>query len=270
MALSKLTSVAKSVVSSKDSVQDLVGYTGLIQGQQVSLKGWHPDSDVGGGTLYWDAAKPKSDHNGASIFSPTVPYSATTGDYLDGVGETDVGGAGCWVMLDSSASTSINVYPLDGEVDFVKRLESLVSIYDEITCIGTFPINSKMQTIITNTKIKGIRGKTTFDLSNSSVAGEVFTLSDNAVFEGISFIGDTTVDPDFVFNSSDLYADTPDEVLSRKGEGTLTAIRMSRNSCKIDNCEFSYFSSFAVRTNANNSGAVAHGLSTGVTNSRFV
>ena len=115
MALSKLTSVAKSVarrllqvvVSSKDSVQDLVGYTGLINGQQVSLKGWHPDSDVGGGTLYWAATKPKSEHNGGTVFSPTVPYSATTGDYLDGVGETNPVGSGCWVRK------NINSYQIE-------------------------------------------------------------------------------------------------------------------------------------------------------------
>ena len=107
MALSKLTSVAKSVarkliqilVSSKSSVQDLEGSNGLIQGQQVSLKGWHPDSDVGGGVLYWDSTKLKSEHNGGTVFSPTVPFSATTSDYLDAIGETDGAGSGCWVRI---------------------------------------------------------------------------------------------------------------------------------------------------------------------------
>ena len=44
-----------------------------------------------------DSTKLKSEHNGGTVFSPTVPFSATTGDYLNGVGETDASGSGCWV-----------------------------------------------------------------------------------------------------------------------------------------------------------------------------
>lgn len=87
------------LVTPVNSVADLAGFAGTKDDQQISLKGWHPDSDVGGGILYWDAAKPKSEHNGGTVFSPTVPFSAITGDYLDGVGETDAGGSGCWVRL---------------------------------------------------------------------------------------------------------------------------------------------------------------------------
>ena len=144
MALSKLTSVAKSVarrllqvvVSSKDSVQDLVGYTGLIQGQQVSLKGWHPDSDTGGGILYWDAAKLKSEHNGGTVFSPTVPYSVTTGDYLDGVGETAAGGSGCWVRVyEGSLLTDWFSIPTDGS-EVEDLLNKMLEISPDVTLNG--------------------------------------------------------------------------------------------------------------------------------------
>ena len=75
MALSKLTSVAKSVarrllqvvVSSKDSVQDLRDYEPLISGQQISVLG-HTISGVGGGTFYYDASDTTSaDNNGTVI-----------------------------------------------------------------------------------------------------------------------------------------------------------------------------------------------------------
>lgn len=92
----------KNIVYPVNSIQNLAGLVGVLDDQQISLKGWHPDSDYGGGILYWDAAKLKSEHNGGTVFSPTVPYSATTGDYLDGVGETDGGGSGCWVRLAKS------------------------------------------------------------------------------------------------------------------------------------------------------------------------
>ena len=75
MALSKLTSVAKSVarrllqvvVSSKDSVQVLRDYEPLISGQQISVLG-HTISGVGGGTFYYDASDTTSaDNNGTVI-----------------------------------------------------------------------------------------------------------------------------------------------------------------------------------------------------------
>ncbi|AOQ26880.1 tail tubular protein [Vibrio phage S4-7] len=91
-----------TAIEAVNSVADLVGFSGTKDDQQISLKGWHPNSDVGGGILYWDAAKPKSEHNGGTVFSPTVPFNATTGDYLDGIGETATGGSGCWVRTDSA------------------------------------------------------------------------------------------------------------------------------------------------------------------------
>ena len=92
------------IVYPVESVQNISGLVGEQDNQQISLKGWHPDSDVGGGILYWDSTKPKSEHNGGTVFSPTVPFSAATGDYLGGVGETDAGGSGCWVRVINSSS----------------------------------------------------------------------------------------------------------------------------------------------------------------------
>ncbi|WP_339892202.1 sialate O-acetylesterase [uncultured Alteromonas sp.] len=90
------------IVYPVDSVQGLAGLVGTQDDQQINLKGWYADSGVGGGVLYWDAARPKSEHNGGTVFSPTVPYSATTSDYLDGIGETDPTGLGCWIKQESN------------------------------------------------------------------------------------------------------------------------------------------------------------------------
>lgn len=67
------------------------------------FNGWaaYLDEPLGGGTFHWDATRAKSEHNGGTIISPTVPWGGNTGsshtDFLNGVGETDGAGSGCWV-----------------------------------------------------------------------------------------------------------------------------------------------------------------------------
>ncbi|NTY81325.1 hypothetical protein G7Z92_07610 [Citrobacter werkmanii] len=40
----------------------------------LNVIGYVPGTNFGGGQFYWDASKPKSQHNGITIFSPTVPW----------------------------------------------------------------------------------------------------------------------------------------------------------------------------------------------------
>lgn len=96
----------KESVTNFDSVEDIAGADQNFDNKKAILLGWHPGSDVGGGVLYWDSSRAKSDHNGGTIFSPTVPWTTTTADYLNGVGETDPTGFGCWIRSDID---SINV-----------------------------------------------------------------------------------------------------------------------------------------------------------------
>lgn len=82
------------------SVHDLVGYAGTATKKAVVVRSYYPDNDVGGGTFYWEASRPKSDHNGGTVISPTVPWDGTRAgllNFLDRVGETDASGSGCWV-----------------------------------------------------------------------------------------------------------------------------------------------------------------------------
>lgn len=89
--------VADGVITKLDDFSEFEGFTGSNDDQQISVKSWHPGSDVGGGIFYWDGSQAKSNHNGGTIISPTVPWTSTTPDFLNGVGETDSGGTGCWV-----------------------------------------------------------------------------------------------------------------------------------------------------------------------------
>lgn len=89
--------IAKQVVDAKRSVLDLVGFVGASDRQQLSLLGYQPDSVVGGGRFYWDATKAKSEHDGGTIISPTVPWGNSIPNYIIAAGETDPAGLGCFV-----------------------------------------------------------------------------------------------------------------------------------------------------------------------------
>lgn len=76
--------------------------TGVQDGQRVSVTEYLSDIAGGHSEYYWDSARPKSDHTGSSVISPTVPWdgsAASLDDFQDGVGETDPGGNGCWISL---------------------------------------------------------------------------------------------------------------------------------------------------------------------------
>ncbi|EQB7286706.1 phage head-binding domain-containing protein [Morganella morganii] len=70
----------------------------------LNVIGYVPGTNFGGGQFYWDASTPKSQHNGITIFSPTVPWDGSYAElaaFLSGDGESDIGGAGCWVRSSS-------------------------------------------------------------------------------------------------------------------------------------------------------------------------
>lgn len=71
----------------------------------------------GGGRFIYDGSKPKSKHNGGTVISSTVPWDGmqtTHRNFLDGVGETDISGYGCWVRTDEE----LNVWSF-GAVKFI-------------------------------------------------------------------------------------------------------------------------------------------------------
>lgn len=81
-------------------------------GQQFSAASWHPGGNaqskpLGGGNFTYKSDVLKSEHNGGTIISPTVPaVSSQSGtelgdkvaNFLSGAGETDGSGSGCFVL----------------------------------------------------------------------------------------------------------------------------------------------------------------------------
>ncbi|MEF3308657.1 tail fiber domain-containing protein [Paenibacillus sp. GYB004] len=87
-------------VKALGSVAELAGFEGEYDGRQAHVIAYHPGKEVGGGLFYFDASRPKSEHDGGTVISWTVPWDgqqATLADYLNGAGETDPNGLGCWV-----------------------------------------------------------------------------------------------------------------------------------------------------------------------------
>lgn len=63
-----------------------------------------------GGKYVFDKNRAKSDHNGDSVISPTVPWDgeqATLTAFEAGTGETDVFGFGCWVAVNPAALAGV-------------------------------------------------------------------------------------------------------------------------------------------------------------------
>ena len=83
-----------------DSVKDLMAVGDKSANNVRHVTGYVPGTDFGGGEFYWDPDRPKSQHNGITIFSPTVPWDGSYGGlaaFLAGTGETESTGNGCWV-----------------------------------------------------------------------------------------------------------------------------------------------------------------------------
>lgn len=83
-----------------DSVKDLMAVGDKSANNVRHVTGYVPGTDFGGGEFYWNPLTPKSQHNGITIFSPTVPWDGSYSGlaaFLAGTGETDSGGTGCWM-----------------------------------------------------------------------------------------------------------------------------------------------------------------------------
>ena len=83
-----------------ETVTDLLGAAPPAMEQTVDVSGYYASGGTGGGEFHWDPECPKSSHNGGTVISPTVPWDGRSGTshlaFLDGVGESDPAGHGCW------------------------------------------------------------------------------------------------------------------------------------------------------------------------------
>lgn len=88
-------------LSSVDSIYELIKQTNENK-NLANVRSYISGTNSGGGLFYWSPLVSKSEHNGITVFSPTVPFDgtySTLSDFLGGVGETSPGGNGCWVRF---------------------------------------------------------------------------------------------------------------------------------------------------------------------------
>ena len=72
----------------------------VVDAAQVVVSSYYGDGwQYGGGLFFYDGDRAKSQHDGFTVISPTVPWTTTMSDFLNGVGETDGGGVGCFVRV---------------------------------------------------------------------------------------------------------------------------------------------------------------------------
>jgi len=67
--------------------------------ESIFVIGYHPDSDVGGGNLVYDANRPKSDHNGGTVIDPDQTFPSDWNDSAQVAAwfTADGAGNGVWV-----------------------------------------------------------------------------------------------------------------------------------------------------------------------------
>lgn len=99
---------AEAISSSSPTIKSLIdNYKNFGNGQIVDVvsfwDGWAAlRFPIGGGKFVKNEQRSKAAHDGGLFISPTVPFDGTYSglkDYLDGTGETEPGGSGCWVRL---------------------------------------------------------------------------------------------------------------------------------------------------------------------------
>lgn len=115
-----------------DSVADIqnLNLASFEDGQHFSIQSYHPDTSIGGGLFYMDKSCAKSEHNGGTVISTTVPWDGTIvglAGFLDRVGETDPSGNGCLVRLYGDWITpQMFGAQADGTADTTKAIQKTI------------------------------------------------------------------------------------------------------------------------------------------------
>ena len=89
--------LGRSVVA-VSSVAELLD-SPLQQDKLYLTKGYYTGDTASSSFYRYDPSVPRSSHNGGSIISPTVPWTSTLRDFINGSGDTEPGANGCFVAL---------------------------------------------------------------------------------------------------------------------------------------------------------------------------
>lgn len=143
----------------------------------------------GGGHYDWDATRPKSDHDGGLVVSPTVPWDGSQGAshaaFLAGTGETNPAGLGCWVLKTDAAVVPENYGAVgDGANPDAAPVGKWILSGRRIAAYGVYAIESALPKVIGSLDMTG--GKF---IPTTYIAGPLINVEASADGQNVSIVG---------------------------------------------------------------------------------
>ena len=147
--------LSSSTSTSIDSVSEgFYNITGVAD-TLYNVISWHPSVSTntdpkGGGVFVFKADVPKTEHNGGTVISPTVPpvSAGSVADFLSGSGETDGSVTGCFVRKDAEViATTFFGAKEDGTDDYAsvqKAVDVAIANGKSIVIPGASSVSDKV------------------------------------------------------------------------------------------------------------------------------
>ena len=163
---------------------DVSGFTGEERYHAKGyFNGWAGElrAPTGGGDFIYFANWPKSEHNGGTIISSTVPWDGNKGathtDFLNGVGETDALGTGCWIRPENDYVSPHSF----GVVDGLESTVALQAFLNHVSSVRVANASIGCNTIVNAALTWDGNATQTFvghmQLNTSGTIADVLTLS---------------------------------------------------------------------------------------------
>lgn len=113
----------------------------MIQSDKIdsyiyNVQGYMAENDGYKGEWIYDSSKSKSHHDGSKVISPTVPWNGSQvgqEDWINGVGETDPTGNGCFVLNEKSNQLVSKLKDFSNLYGFEDKVITLFAGVDSLT-----------------------------------------------------------------------------------------------------------------------------------------
>lgn len=96
---------------------------------------------VGSGYWAWEQDRAKSNHNGGTVVSPTVPWDgspSTLSAFLLGTGESNPGGTGCFVRLNNPSVIDASCFGALTSIDSWAPIQSAINAHGKVLLTSRF------------------------------------------------------------------------------------------------------------------------------------
>lgn len=116
----------------------------------VNVLNYHTGLEGGGGVFYWDASKPKTEHNGGTVIDPTVTFPSDWNNQTQLTDWFTAGtGTGCWVrQYDGAVNVRWFGAKGDGITDDSASIQSALSASSDVYIpSGTYSIASNISVV---------------------------------------------------------------------------------------------------------------------------